>query len=256
MAQAASAVLNRPVWVDLSAKDPEAARSFYAKLFGWDIQVSEDPQYGGYGRAKVDGQDAAGIGGTQAPDQPSVWTLYIGSDDADALSQRVAAAGGTVAVPAFDVGDQGRMAIFQDPSGAFISTWQATTMGGFQAHGPGTVGWAELNARGLDKALPFYEQVFGWTPKQVGTDEQPYTEFQLEGHSIAGASEMSSAFQAQVPSHWLVYFNVDIVDVAFQNAVASGGRELVGPMDFPGGRMAIVSDPEGASFGLLTMAPR
>ena len=136
MAQAAPAILNRPVWVDLAAKDPEAARAFYGKLFGWDIQVNVDPQYGGYGRAQVDGQDAAGIGGTPGPDQPSVWTLYIGSDDADALSQRVAAAGGTVAMPAFDVGDQGRMAVFQDPSGAFISTWQATSMGGFQAQGP------------------------------------------------------------------------------------------------------------------------
>jgi len=27
-------------------------------------------------------------------------------------------------------------------------------------------------------------------------------------------------------------------------------------MDFPGGRFAIVSDPQGAAFGLLKMAPR
>ena len=256
MAQAATAILNRPVWVDLAAKDPEAARAFYAKLFGWDIQVNPDPQYGGYGIAKVDGHDAAGIGGTQAPDQPSVWTLYIASDDAEALSKQVAAAGGTVAMPPFDVGDQGRMAVFQDPSGAFISTWQATSMGGFNAQGPGTFGWAELNARGLDKALPFYEQVFGWTPKSVGSDEQPYTEFQVGGHSVAGASEMSPVFPAEVPSHWLVYFTVDDVDAASRTAVESGGRELVAPMDFPGGRMAIVGDPEGASFGLLKVAPR
>ena len=256
MAQAATAVQNRPVWVDLASKDPAAARAFYTKLFGWDIQVSRDPQYGGYGRAQVGGQDAAGIGGTQAPDQPSVWTLYIGSDDAEALAQRVTEAGGTVAMPPFDVGDQGRMAVFQDPSGAFISTWQATSMGGFLAEGEGTFGWAELNARGLDKALPFYEQAFGWAPKSVGSDEQPYTEFQLAGRSIAGASEMSPVFPAQVPSHWLVYFNVDDVDAAFRTAVEAGGRELVGPMDFPGGRMAIVSDPEGASFGLLKLAPR
>ena len=55
--------------------------------------------------------------------------------------------------PPFDVGDQGRMAVFQDPAGAFISAWQGTRMGGFQTNGANAYGWAELNARGVDKAL-------------------------------------------------------------------------------------------------------
>jgi hypothetical protein len=59
MADVATATLNKPAWVDLAAKDPGAARDFYAKLFGWDIEVNPDPQYGGYGRAKVDGRDAS-----------------------------------------------------------------------------------------------------------------------------------------------------------------------------------------------------
>jgi predicted enzyme related to lactoylglutathione lyase len=37
--------------------------------------------------------------------------------DVDALADRVAEAGGTLVAPAFDVGDQGKMAVFQDPSG-------------------------------------------------------------------------------------------------------------------------------------------
>jgi uncharacterized protein len=254
MAQTAATTLNKPVWIDLAAKDAEAARSFYAKVFGWNIEVSPDPQYGGYGRALIDGQDAAGIGPTQSPDQPSVWTLYIGSDDVDALSRDVTAAGGTVAVPPFDVGDQGRMAVFQDPSGAFISSWQTTRMGGFQAQGPNAFGWAELNARGIDGALPFYQQVFGWTPQSVGSPEQPYTEFQVDGHSIAGATEMNPMVPADVPNYWMVYFTVDDVDATHRTAIEAGARELVAPMDFPGGRLSIVSDPQGASFGLMKYA--
>ena len=50
------------------------------------------------------------------------------------------------------------MAVFQDPAGAFISAWQGTRMGGFQTNAPNSFGWAELNARGVDKALPFYTQ--------------------------------------------------------------------------------------------------
>ena len=33
-----------------------------------------------------------------------------------------------------------------------------------------------------------------------------------------------------------------------------GGREIVRPFDFPGGRMSIVTDPEGAAFGLMTLS--
>ena len=44
MANVATATLNKPAWIDLAAKDAEAERQFYARLFGWDIQVNPDPQ--------------------------------------------------------------------------------------------------------------------------------------------------------------------------------------------------------------------
>jgi predicted enzyme related to lactoylglutathione lyase len=62
---------------------------------------------------------------------------------------------------------------------------------------------------------------------------------------------MSPMVPANVPSYWQIYFNVDDVDAAFRKALDAGGREMVPPQDFPGGRFAIVSDPQGASFGLL-----
>jgi predicted enzyme related to lactoylglutathione lyase len=254
MAQVASATRNKPAWVDLAATDAEAAREFYSKVFGWTVDVNPDPQYGGYGLARANGKDAAGIGPTQSPDQPAAWSVYIGSDDLETLSKAVADAGGTVAVPAFDVGDQGRMAVFQDPTGAFISSWQTTRMGGFQAEGANAFGWAELNARGVERSLPFYEQVFGWTAKPVGTADQPYTEFQVDGHSIAGATEMNPMVPPQVPSYWMVYFAVDDVDASHRTAIDAGGTELLAPIDFPGGRMSIVNDPQGAAFGLMTFS--
>jgi hypothetical protein len=256
MAEAVATVANKPVWVELATPDAGASREFYAKLFGWDVQVHEDPQYGGYGLARLDGNDVAGIGPKQSPEQPTVWSLYIGTDDIDDLARKVQAAGGTVAAAPFDVGDQGRMAVFQDPAGAFISGWQATQMRGFQSGTTGAFGWAEVNARGVDKAIPFYEQVFGWKakPSPMGEGQSPYTEFQLDGESIAGAWEMNERIPAEVPSYWQIYFLVDDVDRAFQKTLDLGGREVVSPQDFPGGRFAIVTDPQGASFGLLKMA--
>ena len=129
LATTATATLNKPAWVELSSPDAAASRDFYARLFGWQIEVSPDPQYGGYAMAKIGGDDAAGIGPKQMPEAPTAWGLYIGTDDVNGLAQRVKDAGGTVIAEPFDVGDQGRMAVFADPSGAVISAWQGAPDG-------------------------------------------------------------------------------------------------------------------------------
>jgi len=254
MTNAATVVANKPIWVDLGTHDAPRSHAFYARLFGWDIQVSPDPQYRGYGRALSDGKDVAGIGPTMSPEQPVAWSLYIGTTDVDALAEKVMAAGGAVVMAPLDVGDQGRMAVFADPAGAVISAWQPTTMGGFEAEGRNAYGWGELNARGVDKVLPFYRDVFGWTLKSSGDPSFPYTEFLVDGESVAGATEMSPMAPAEMPNYWLVYFNVGDVDAAAATAEEAGGKVMLAPLDFPGGRMAMIADPEGGIFGLLKMA--
>ena len=258
MAEARTAVANRPAWVDLSSSDAAASREFYSKLFGWNIEVNQDPQYGGYALAKVGGHDVAGIGPKMSQEAPTAWSVYIGTPDAEEVAKKVEAAGGKVVMAPFAVGDQGKMAVFQDPTGAFISAWQPAQMGAFHAGEPNTFGWAELSARGIDKAIPFYEKVFGWSAKRsdMGEGNPPYTEFQLGGESIAGGMEMMPMVPAEVPSYWMVYFTVDDIDKAHQKATQAGAREMMAPQDFPGGRFSIVSDPQGAVFGLLKMNPR
>jgi uncharacterized protein len=258
MAQATAAIIDKPAWVDLSSSDAQASRDFYAKVFGWRVEVNPDPQYGGYALARLGDKDAAGIGPAQTPNTPTAWSVYLGTSDIEALAKRVQSAGGTVIASPFDVGDQGVMAVFQDPAGALISAWQGTRMGGFQTNASNAFGWAEVNARGVEKALPFYEQVFGWTTRrsEMGEGQPPYIEFLHEGQSIAGAWEMSPMVPAEVPSYWQIYFMVEDVDAAFRKAIDLGAKELLPPQEFPGGRFAIVSDPEGASFGLLKMAAR
>lgn len=253
MAQTATALTNKPAWIDLATSDAGAARDFYAKLLGWTLEVSDDPQYGGYATAKLGDASVGGIGPKQGDDAPTAWSVYIGTENADELSKKVEAAGGTLVAPPFDVGDQGRMAVFSDPSGAFISAWQPGQMSQFVSGRPNAFGWAELNARGLDRAVTFYETVFGWTHSTSPFGEgQEYTQFEHNGEPIAGALEMSPQIPADVPSYWTIYFTVDDVDAGFRRALELGGREMVAPQDFPGGRFAIVSDPQGAAFGLMT----
>jgi predicted enzyme related to lactoylglutathione lyase len=160
-------------------------------------------------------------------------------------------------VPTLDVGDQGKMAVFQDPAGAFISVWQPTEMGGFQTDGPNSFGWAELNARGIERALPFYQEVFGWTTKRSPVPDGPdYFEFQVAGDSVAGATEMNPMVPAGTPSYWLVYFGVGDVKATYDKAIGLGARELLAPQSYPGGEFAIVNDPQGAAFGLFKSGSR
>ena len=104
------------------------------------------------------------------------------------------------------------------------------------------------------KAKPFYKKVFGWGEKKSEMAEgMEYTEFLANGESIAGGMEMNPMVPAEVPSYWMVYFNVDDVDQAFKKAIDTGGKEMLAPQEFPGGRFAILQDPQGAAFGLLKM---
>ena len=105
MAETRTAIANRPAWVDISCTDSARQREYYSKVFGWSVEVTADPQYGGYAMAQVDGKDVAGIGPKQSPQQPTAWAVYIGTDDADSLARAVEAAGGTVIAPPFDVGE-------------------------------------------------------------------------------------------------------------------------------------------------------
>ena len=171
----------------------------------------------------------------------------------------MAAAGGTVIAPAFDVGDQGRMAVFQDPAGAFISAWQPQDMGRFHAGKDNEFGWAELNSRDpAEVRSPFYETVFGWThtSSPMGEGGALYTELHLGDDHIGGAMDMNPMAPAEMPSYWAVYFNVADVDAAYKTALDAGGSEMLPPTDFPGGRFAFVSDPQGAAFALLHQTPR
>ena len=64
MAEAKTAIANKPTWVDLATTDAAAAREFYSKVFGWKIEVNPDPQYCGYGMGEVGGKRYVHAAGT------------------------------------------------------------------------------------------------------------------------------------------------------------------------------------------------
>lgn len=239
-----------PIWVDYSSNDVPAAVKFYGDLLGWKEQ-DLGPDSGGYMFFRKGEQTAAGIGPNQDPSMPSHWTIYIGTADGEATAAKVTGAGGTVVVPPFDVLGQGRMAVFQDPAGAFISVWEPKQMGGFEvSHEASSFEWAELHSRDLARTKPFYQAVFGWGVKETN-DGMPYTEWQLDGRSVAGAMAMPEMVPAEVPSYWLAYFKTADLDAAVAKVSELGGQVLSPAMEYPGGRFAIGMDSQGGAFGLI-----
>jgi predicted enzyme related to lactoylglutathione lyase len=254
MPETAVSAPGKPAWADVSTTDAAAGTAFYSKLFGWQPE-DQGPESGGYVIFKQGGKQVAALGPVQNPGQPSAWSVYIATEDAAATTKKVREAGGTVALEPMEVMQAGKMAVFQDPIGAFISVWQPANMKGFDVtNQPNTFTWAELNAKGVDKTKSFYKKVFGWGDKTspMGEGQPPYTEWQLGGESVGGGMEWKE-MPMGVPPHWLVYFAVTDPDATAKKATELGGKVNVPAQDFPGGRFAVISDPQGAVFGILRM---
>jgi uncharacterized protein len=247
-----------PCWVDLSSPDLDATVEFYGTLLGWDVPESERPEEtGGYRQAMLNGRSAAGLMPQMQEGQPTAWSSYVATDDADASAAKVREAGGRLVVEPMDVMDLGRMAMFTDPTGAACGAWQA---GSFPGAGivsePGAFTYNELETRDPDRAKEFYGAVFGWEFRDFG-EQGNYWTIHLGGDDrpVAGAMDIRGVVPDEIPPHWLVYFAVDDVDGSVEKATSSGGTLANGPMDIPdAGRFAVLTDPHGAAFGLWKSA--
>ena len=109
-------------WNELMTSDVEAAKKFYAGLFGWKM---EDAAMEGakYTMIKVDGEPVGGIMSVPAERKgvsPS-WGVYVTVEDVDATADRVAKLGGKLLHPPTDIPKVGRFCTIQDPQGAVVS---------------------------------------------------------------------------------------------------------------------------------------
>jgi uncharacterized protein len=50
------------------------------------------------------------------------------------------------------------------------------------------------------------------------------------------------------PAHWSVTFGIDDADATAARASQLGGEVVAGPFDAPWTRMAVIKDPQGATF--------
>jgi predicted enzyme related to lactoylglutathione lyase len=246
-----------PCWVDLMVPDQQAALDFYRDLLGWQGEVGPD-EFGGYTVCTLKGKPVAGVmkamaPGDQAPPPPS-WTTYFCAASASETEAAVAANGGNVVVPAAEVSDLGRMLVAADPQGAVFGVWEP-----LQFHGAGIVNeagalvWNQLITTDPKAAGAFYHAVLGLTAAPM--PEMPeFTGFQAKGRTVGGVQDMTNVPEG-TPPHWQVNFSVDDTDGTVDALVRAGGSVLAPPFDMEKiGRMAVVADPWGATFTVVSLA--
>lgn len=113
-------------WNELMMREPEKARDFYGKLFGWDFQKfpMEDADYW---ILKVGERDGGGMM-TMPPGEhfegvPPHWMCYFAVDDCAAVAKAAESSGGSVKVPPTQI-QVGTFSVLGDPQGGVFSVIQ------------------------------------------------------------------------------------------------------------------------------------
>ncbi len=240
-------------WVELGTSDQPGAKAFYGALFGW--QFVDSPMGPGdfYTTFKLEGRKAAACF-TLRPDEakmgiPPHWNLYISVANAAKSTSHAKECGGKVFCGPFDVAGHGIMSTIADPTGAVFSIWESKDHPGFAVQGQhAAFCWADLMSTDPARAAEFYSDMFGWGT--VAGDEG-YLHIANGTEHIGGIPPVNQR-SPNTPPHWMIYFQVDDCDAAAAKAKELGANMFMGPMTIEHvGRMAVLADPQGATFALF-----
>jgi hypothetical protein len=121
--------------------------------------------------------------------------------------------------------------------------------------------WYELITPDTAGARGFYGELLRWTAAEMPAPDEgalPYTVFSAGDYGVAGMMALNDMFKAEgMPPNWTGYIGVDDVDAAVAKLKSLGGTVRREPLDIPGiGRFAVVTDPSGAVFAMMTPAPQ
>ncbi len=241
-------------WLDLWTSDVAGSRQFYCSLFDWEAQAPSE-EFGGYWmftRAGVPIAGGMGDMGDAAADD--TWKIYLTTLDLAASVALATQRGATVLSPPTPVADMGRQAVLCDPTGATFGLWEPGTFQGFSVLAEhGAPCWFELRTRNYEEAVAFYRDVCHLAATVMSDDgAMRYTTLSARGHDVMGVLDAATRL-GDASSKWVVYWQVDDVDLALSRVTQLGGTVRHAASDSPYGRVATVADPAGAEFHLLSV---
>jgi predicted enzyme related to lactoylglutathione lyase len=111
------------VWFDIPADEPERAKSFYGKLFGW--KIAPFPGMPDYQHIDTGGPDASPDGGLMKRMHPGhTITNYIGVASVTKFMAKVEKLAGSICKPKTAVPGVGYFAICQDTENNTFALWE------------------------------------------------------------------------------------------------------------------------------------
>ncbi|MCF6436379.1 VOC family protein [Pseudoalteromonas sp. MMG022] len=244
-------------WAELRAADWRIAKPFYCALFNWDFDDELGANGQVYTNFKKQGDVVAGMyemsEDKKAARTQSAWQSYVAVRDVDATIVKAQRLGGALQRGPYNIGEAGRMAIICDSGGAQLTIWQAKEhIGSRRVFEANTPYWHELTCRNRDVKELFYSKLFDWHSIHQNVDGIDYVIFSNDDHALAGMVEMTDAWSATTPSHWMIYFAVLDCDAMAKKAAGLGAKICLPPTDIPEvGRYAVICDPQGAFFSII-----
>ena len=247
--------VGKVIFTELVTPDLAGARKFYGGLFGWTFSDVQSKN-AAYAVASLNGQPIAGLihkeFATGKRRQPA-WLSFIAVRDVDATSTLAVQHGAKVLFAAHNVPGRGRQAVLADPQGAVFAVLASSSGDPPDVLAePGEWIWSSLITGDPDAGAAFYQTLFDYEVFDLPADEGAQ-HLLLATDNYARASANSwPANKPNIHPHWLNYVRVEDADKTTAKAVALGGRILVEPrLDRHGGKVAVITDPAGAAFGLL-----
>lgn len=238
-------------WHGLSTSDTDRAKAFYPEVLGWKVQTAPmgDDTVTMFAAAEEPFCHVS----TAGEEMPPCWHSFFRVADVDAAAKAAAANGGQVIAEPTDI-PPGRFSTVASPSGAVFSLFHEAdpTAENAPKGVEGGLAWTELWSQDIDADLAWLKASFGLSVETMEMPNGPYHILKNDSDMIGGAMP---AQVAEIPSHWLVWFEVSDVDAAAKRTVQNGGTIHQGAFDVPGvGRLAVGADPTGAAFGIMTPA--
>lgn len=233
------------VWIDLVTNDAKVSKEFFSNLLGWSFNNHDAYEMALSGTKPVSGiiEDKEILKGSKT----SYWVVSASVKDAEATAKEIKSQGGKILSEPFEISGRGKVALVEDPQGAFFSILENSS-GDPKASAPrnGEWMWAELWTSNPKEATSFYADVLSVTAKQIG-DAGTGDYFILKGdtYEFGGITKIPVKNEAPI---WIPVLRVEDAVATAEKAVKLGGSILISPTTVSGNKVALIATPSGAPF--------
>lgn len=116
----------------------------------------------------------------------------------------------------------------------------------------GSIVWTDLTVPNATSLTTFYEKVVGWNTQPLSQGN--YDDYVMTTNVEGGATGICHARgnNSNVPPQWMIYISVEDIAQSIEACKSAGGQVLDGPRKVSGEDFAVIQDPAGAVFAIIT----